>query len=873
VIPIAPSKRALGALLLFSALLLGAPSSVAQVFSWSELPPLPDPIGFAGPFVGVSGDSLIVAGGANFPDGRPWDGAPKIWHDRIFVLDDPGGVWRVADERLPRPLAYGVSVTWRDAVICVGGGNATEHLAECFAIRKGEAGLAIEDLPSLPFSAAFASGALLGDVLYVTGGIDRPGATECLGSFLALDLAVPPLRRAWSILESWPGPGRFLSISGAQDRSLFLFGGVQLTADENGTPSRVRPYLSDGYRFTPRPGELEGEWTPIAALPRPVAAAPSPAVALGDSHLVVFSGDDGSNLGADLRDQHPGFTDFVLVYHSITDTWIGGGAWPRKLDPAVSTWPPVTTTTTWWRDRLIVPSGEIRPGVRTPRILAATPIAPEPSFGAINYAVLVVYLAALVAMGFYFSKREKTTGDFFLGGQRVPWWAAGISIFGTQLSAITFLALPAKTYATDWLYFIQNLGIIAIAPIVVWMYLPFFRRLNLTTAYEYLELRFNLAIHLFGACSFIVFQLARMGVVMLLPALALTAVTGMDITTCIVVMGVLSTLYTVLGGIEAVIWTDVLQVAVLFGGAVIAVGIAISGIDGGFGAVLETANAHEKLRLAHFSWDWTGPALVVILLGSVFNNLVPYTSDQAVVQRYLTTRDEKRAAGAIWVGALLSFPASVLFFGVGTVLFAFYRQFPERLDALAPTDQIFAWFIVNELPVGISGLLIAGVFAAAMSSLDSSMNSIAAVVTTDLHRRFSPDRDDAHYLRVARWTTVVLGVVGTGAAIAMSQFGFRSLWDQFLGYIGLLGGTMAGLFALGIFCRRANSSGALVGAVAGIAALVYVKTMTHVSVLAYAAVGMVTCFVVGYLASLLFPDGRKDLRGLTLSTMGPNRLG
>ena len=623
----------------------------------------------------------------------------------------------------------------------------------------------------------------------------------------------------------------------------------------------------------PRTGEVEGSWTALSNLPYPFAAAPTPAIALGPAHLFLFSGDGGVPYEGERLDEHPGFSDGVLAYHTITDTWVPAGRFPKDVgsdpvgDPAAGMWPPVTTTTTWWNGRLVVPTGEIRPGVRTRRVLVADPLAPTPSFGVVNYAVLVIYLASLVVMGVYFSRREKSTGDFFLGGQRVPWWAAGISIFGTQLSAITFLALPAKTYATDWLYFLQNMGIIAIAPAVVWLYLPFFRRLSVTTAYEYLELRFNLAARMFGAFSFIAFQLARMGIVMLLPALALAAVTGMDVAHCIVVMGVLCTLYTVLGGIEAVIWTDVIQVFVLFGGALIAVVIAVFGVDGGVGAVWDSATAHDKLRLVDMSWDFTGPALGVILLGAVFNNLVPYTSDQAVVQRYLTTADEKKAAGAIWAGALLSFPASILFFAVGTVLFVFYQQHAERLDPLAPTDQIFAWFIVSELPVGVAGLVVAGVFAAAMSSLDSSMNSMAAVVTTDFRRRFAPDHDDRHYLNLARWTTVVLGAAGTGSALVMLHFGFQSLVDQFLAYIGLLGGTMAGLFALGIVSRRASGRGALVGAAAAVAALVYVKTQTHLSGLMYATVGMGVCFVVGYVASLFLPDRGRDLRGLTISLL------
>ena len=197
------------------------------------------------------------------------------------------------------------------------------------------------------------------------------------------------------------------------------------------------------------------------------------------------------------------------------------------------------------------------------------------SFGYINYAVLAAYLTLLVVMGFYFARREKTTDDFFLAGRRIPWWAAGLSIFGTQLSAITYLAMPARAYATDWTLLILNIGIFAIAPVVIYLYLPFFRRLNITTAYEYLEKRFHVSIRMFGSLSFILFQLGRMGIVILLPALALSAVTGFNIFICIALIGILSTIYTVLGGIEAVIWTDVLQALVLIGGAFVALAIII----------------------------------------------------------------------------------------------------------------------------------------------------------------------------------------------------------------------------------------------------------------------------------------------------------
>jgi SSS family transporter len=830
-----------------------------ELLQWDEAPPLPDAHGLAGPFAGVSNDVLLVAGGANFPQGRPWGGHPKAWHDRIFALPEMNGRWVELDTTLPHPVAYGLSVAWDDAVICIGGADAATCSRECFALRWTGGDVSLEMLPPLPEPLAFSAGALLGEVVYVVGGLNAPDATTCSARFLALDLARPANERRWQTLDPWPGPERCLAVAGVQAGSLYVFGGLQLMADADGQPMRVRPFLADAYRFTPRRGSVDGQWSRLAGMPHPRAAAPSPAVTLGPAHLLVLGGDDGTIIEPiALRDAHPGFASAILMYHTVTDTWTTSGHLPRDPgpdpagDPDAGIWPPVTTVATWWNDRLVVPSGEVRPGVRTRRVLVAELQAATTRFGWIDASVVA---------------------DFFLGGRRVVWWAAGLSIFGTQLSAITFLAIPAKAYATDWLYFVQNMGIIAIAPLIVWLYLPIFRRLCVTTAYEYLEQRFNVALRLFGSVSFVLYQLARMGIVMFLPALALAAVTGQSIATCILIMGILCTLYTVLGGIEAVIWTDVLQVLVLLGGAVLALVILVAGTDGGLGGAYEAASAARKLRLVDVSWDWTGPALGVILLGAVFNNLVPYTSDQAVVQRYLTTRSEVRAVRSVWAAALLTVPASVVFFAVGTALYTFYRSHPDRMNPLGPTDQVFAWFIANELPVGVAGLVIAGVFAAAMSSLDSSMNSIAAVITTDFYRRFAPHRAERRYLALARGTTVLLGAAGTGAALLQARFQVASLLDQFLVYLGLLGGTMAGLFALGILSSRATTRGALVGVAAAVAALVYVKTSTPLNGLAYSAVGMVTCFVIGLVASVLLPGPPPRVAGLTIHSPPPRADG
>lgn len=537
-----------------------------------------------------------------------------------------------------------------------------------------------------------------------------------------------------------------------------------------------------------------------------------------------------------------------------------------------------------------VPLVEVRPSPRVPSaegdrlvspVQAADAVPQEGGtfsgvrgFGGVDYAVIGVYLLLLVGLGAFFSRRGRTTDDFFLAGGRVPWWAAGLSIFGTQLSALTFMGLPAKAYAEDWVFVLVNTGILFVAPVVVYFYLPFFRRLRVTTAYEYLEKRFSLAVRLFGSLSFVLYQLGRMGIVVALPAIALATVTGLDVYLCILVMGVLATAYTVLGGIEAVIWTDVLQVIVLVGGAIVSFFLILAHLDGGWGEFVAVAAAADKFHMVNWTWDYTTAALWVVLVGNALASLAPYTTDQAVVQRYLTTKDEGAARRAIWTNAVLVVPATVLFFGVGTALWVFYQTYPAQLSPAFATgelagDAIFPFFIAAELPPGVSGLVIAGLFAAAMSSLDSSMNSMATAFVTDFYRRLGRGVTEPQALRMAKGLTLGLGVVGTGTALLIASLDVESLWTLFLALVGLFASPLAGVFALGIFTRRATGPGVLVGAVVSALVLYAVQRYTDVHLFLYAAVGLGVCVGVGYLASLLRPGPARDLAGLTIYTMQP----
>jgi Na+/proline symporter len=324
-------------------------------------------------------------------------------------------------------------------------------------------------------------------------------------------------------------------------------------------------------------------------------------------------------------------------------------------------------------------------------------------------------------------------------------------------------------------------------------------------------------------------------------------------------------LYTVLGGIKAVVWTDAAQAVVLMLGAIWALTTIILRVDGGMEAVISTASTHGKF-FGNVPWrlDYTIGAGWLIIFGSIFTNLFPYTASQDVVQRYLVTKDQKTAARAIWANAFISPFAQALFFAIGTALFVFYRQHPERLDPTLPLDGIFPQFIVRELPAGIAGILVAGIFAAAQSTLSSSLNSVATAYVTDFYRRFRPAATDGACLKLARWATALVGLFGTAVALVLAKSDIRSLWEIFLAVIGLFGGTVSGLFVLGIFTRRATGAGALAGALVSAAAVLAARQFTQAHFFCYGIVGVVTCVVVGWVASFLLPAAARDLAGLTI---------
>jgi N-acetylneuraminate epimerase len=316
--------------------------------SWSRLPDLPDPEGFASAFAGISHGALLVAGGANFPTKRPWEGGAKVWYDQVFVLESPTGSWRVGG-RLPRPNAYGVSFTTSAGVICAGGGDAHAHSSEVLLLDWDGRQATTRALPALPRPVAFGSGVSFGNVLYLIGGLDRPDATAALEGFLRLDLSTA--EPAWEELPPCPGPARILAQLGEVNGVLYVCGGVALRAGPDGKP--IREYLRDAYSYNPQVG-----WRQLADLPYPVAAAPSPMPINANGELLIISGDDGTR-GHLIGPNHPGFKRETLAYDPVRNVWRLAGDGPISRATA-----PTARWSEWW----IVASGERKPGYRSPEV-------------------------------------------------------------------------------------------------------------------------------------------------------------------------------------------------------------------------------------------------------------------------------------------------------------------------------------------------------------------------------------------------------------------------------------------------------------------------------------------------------------------------
>ena len=806
----------------------------------------------SGHFAGIVDGKLQTWGGCNFPNVPCADGGQKVFY----------------------PKAYGASVSVPEGTVYIGGLSPlpAPPLGECLNAAKTKSddeclfagmkyspkGGAERGLPPLPkgldnFAACYGV-----ERIFVAG-----GQTDGIPNrdVYALDW---PDGKEWVKLCELPDEGRLQPCMAVQNapegKALFIFGGYT-------APSTLplwgsaKVYLK-GLKLNLK--TLEWQETSLAsikALPQrgsgegagPQAIVGSCATPCGYSHILFFGGVDYeiflSAIQGKQDDQYlrhePSWYKFrqdVLAYHTITDSWttIPGDSLLARAGAAL----------TPFEGGWFYSGGETMPGIRSAQI-SRIETKRDTSFGWLNWTVLAFYLIAMLYMGIYFMRRENGAEDFFKGGGRIPWWAAGISIYATMLSAITYMAIPAKAYATDWTYYPMLWMIPIVGFPVIWYYLPYFRRTKAASAYAILEERFNAATRLMASALFCVFMVARMALVLYLPSLALTAVTGIDIYLCIILMGLVTIIYCTMGGVEAVIWGDVVQGCILVGGAIFAALYLWGNTEGGFSGAWQIAVDNDKLQLFVWSWDYRRVTFwVAILGGGIANNLISYTSDQTVIQRYMTTKDEKSAGRSILVNGFMSVFISVAFYFIGTGLYTFYKTHPQSLDiTMQQGDAIFPFFMMSQMPAGVAGLLIAAIFAATMSTISSNINSVSTAFSVDFVQRFRPTIKDSSLLKVARWTCIVSGMIGLCIALLMATWDITSLLDYFNTILGLLTSGLGGLFFVAVFMPRVRGYAGLIGFIAGEVTVLMIKTFTEANVFTFGLIGIVVCVVVAWLMS------------------------
>jgi SSS family solute:Na+ symporter len=445
----------------------------------------------------------------------------------------------------------------------------------------------------------------------------------------------------------------------------------------------------------------------------------------------------------------------------------------------------------------------------------------------IDWLVVSAYLLVMAGMGIRFARKNKDTEEYFVGGRRFPGWAIGLSMVGTAISSITFLSLPADSFKTYWLRFLPYVFMPVAAGLAAVLFIPFFRRGQAMTAYEYLEARFGPSIRVYGAATYIAAQILRVSFILYLVAMMLHSLTGVDEKLCILVAGSFVALYTIVGGIDAVIWTDVIQTIVLIGGSFLCLGTIFIMLPGGLEQVFEIALAHDKFaigdlengQLVRTGWgiDFTEKTVPLMLMMSLNFFLTEFATSQHYIQRYCASASMREARRAMWTSVLVGVPSWFFYMFLGTALFAFFQVFPApeaaaMLDGRAKPEGIVPFFILNHLPHGVAGLVIAAALAAGMSSLDSSINAISTVWIVDIYKRhWVRERDDRHYLHVAWAVSAIASAAMLGGAILMLEAEGPSLQDISIRLTSLLGGGLLGIYLIGFFTRRGDARAVWVG--------------------------------------------------------------
>ena len=488
----------------------------------------------------------------------------------------------------------------------------------------------------------------------------------------------------------------------------------------------------------------------------------------------------------------------------------------------------------------------------------------------IDTAVLVIYLLGVLLAGLYYSKKEMQGKEFFKGDGTIPWYVTCVSIFATLLSPISFLAIPGNSYHGSWIFWWAQLGMLFAIPLTIRYFLPIYSKLEIDTAYHYLQKRFQSGnLRILGALMFIIYQLGRMSIIMYLPSMALAEVTGLDVNMLIIVMGVIAIIYSYSGGLKAVLYTDFIQGTILIVGIALSLVAMIGSIHGGWGTVWDTLTTGHKFMLENEVWfspDIVSSSVFIIFIGGGLGTFASYISSQDIVQRFTTTTDMKQLNKMTLGNGVVSIFAATVFFLVGTALFVFYQQNPDLLTT-DRRDLVLAAYITYELPAGLTGILLAALFAAAQSTLSTGINSVATSWVLDIQSVLNPAMEMKKQTRIAQFISLGIGILSIVVAIVMAGSDIRSAYQWFNSFIGLALGALAGMFVLGAFCPKANAKGALMGFIVATAVVLYLKYFVpSVSFWSYTLITIVISLIVGNVVSRITEPDYEAPAGTTVQS-------
>ncbi len=779
-------------------------------------PLVPAPFDPSGGFLAPVGDTLLGAGSK--------DGKFTLWSKSLEGADS----WIPTGVAVPRDAAV---ARWGDAWILVGGLQDGVPTARVWLLKTDAGKPSLTPLPDLPKPVGGASAAVINDTLYVLGGsMAAGGGSDASSGFWILDLKNPGA--SWADGAAFPGSPRSFAAAVGQYGMFCVFGGLG--------PDGAA--LKDTWIFRPVPleGTKDSGWRRLGDMPH--ASPRSAAVPMGQAQVIIFPGN-----GASAPEQGR-----PLLFHTLTDAWCTFDAVPGINEPVA------VRTGAGIRAMGMGADGVVRAfDLRTPRNVRdlAWP----------DYIVIVFYFAFLGSIGWYFSRKQESSAEFSLGNRKVLWWAAGISMFATGASAISFMAIPALAFATNLVWLFPLVALIPGYFVTAYLIYPMLRRMEITSTYEYLERRFNRVLRVIASLQCIIFQtFARAAVVLVLPSLAISSMTGINVYTSVLIMGVVTTIYTAIGGFDAVIWTEVFQGVLKFFAPLVMIWICIRALPGGFGEFLKIGHDYGKFDFALATWDVSVPAFWVLILGTFLTITVSSAGDQPIIQRIFSAPlKEVRRVNATFTfcGILIGIISNV----VGLAIFAYFRAHPDKFDPSAQNDQIVPMFVAQAMPTGMAGVVVAAIFASAMATVASAMNSVATIFTEDFYMKMRPQASDRERLTTLKATSYVVGAIGTVMALLLAAQDLKSMmvvWNQM---VALVGGGIVGVYTLGMFSTRANGFGAVCGAIISVAVTLFVKLYTPLHWGTYIPVAIFSCIIFGYLFSLLRP-ARGNLQGLTVFT-------